>query len=261
MSPRYANLTLEFRGLAALITIDRPHALNALDTATLEELDDALSEAADHDDIRALILTGAGSKAFVAGADIAQMREFTVAEAEDFSLHGQSVLDGLSGFPAPVIAAVNGYALGGGTEIAVACDLILCSANAVFGQPEVGLGVIPGFGGTQRLTRLVGPMRAREIVFTGRRIPAAEAVQIGLALRVVEGDVVEAAMELATVIARQGPVAVRLAKRAINENADAALATALAAERTLFAHCFATNDQDEGMAAFLEKRKAVFRGA
>jgi len=261
MSPRYANLTLEFRGLAALITIDRPHALNALNTATLEELDDALSEAADHDGLRALILTGAGSKAFVAGADIAEMREFTVAEAEDFALHGQTVLDGIEAFPAPVIAAVNGFALGGGTEIALACDLILCSSNAVFGQPEVSLGVIPGFGGTQRLSRLVGPMRAREIVLTGRRIPAEEAVRIGLALRVVEGDVVEAAMEMATVIARQGPVAVRLAKRSINENADSALATALAAERTLFACCFATGDQDEGMAAFLEKRKAVFKGA
>lgn len=262
MAGRYDNISLEFRGLAALITIDRPKALNALNMATLDELDDALVEVASREGVRALIITGSGDKAFVAGADISEMREMTPVEAEDFALQGQAVLSAVESFPVPVIAAVNGFALGGGTELALACDLILCAPNAVFGQPEVRLGVIPGFGGTQRLPRLVGPQRAREIIFTGRQVTAREAVEIGLALRVVEGDdVVTAALELATLIARQGPVAVRLAKRSINENLDIALPVALAAERTLFAMCFATEDQDEGMAAFLEKRKAVFRGA
>ena len=259
---QFENIKLEDRGLAAIITIDRPKALNALNTATLDELADALAEAAGFEDLRALIITGSGHKAFVAGADISEMCEMSTVEAEDFALQGQEVFNGIEHFPAPVIAAVNGFALGGGTELAMACDLILCASNAVFGQPEVKLGVIPGFGGTQRLARLVGAMRAREIIFTGRNVPAAEAVDIGLALEVLpEGvDVVEAAMELATRIARVGPVAVRLAKRSINENVDSALPVALAAERTLFAMCMSTEDQSEGMDAFLNKRKAEFQG-
>ncbi len=262
MTSTYENISLEFRGLAAVITIDRPAALNALNTETLDELADALGEAASYEELRVLIITGSGDKAFIAGADIAEMAEMTSIEAEDFSLQGQEVLNGIEHFPAPVIAAVNGFALGGGTELAMACDLVLCSSNAVFGQPEVNLGVIPGFGGTQRLARLVGPMRAREIIFTGRNISATEAVEIGLALRVApEGTpVIEAAMELATRIARVGPVAVRLAKRAINENADSAMPVALAAERSLFAMCMSTDDQAEGMQAFLDKRKARFEG-
>jgi len=262
MPSQYQNLTLEFRGLAVIITINRPKALNALNSETLDELAEALSEAAEYEDLRTLIITGAGDKAFIAGADISEMCEMSCIEAEDFALQGQEILNGIEHFPAPVIAAVNGFALGGGTELAMACDLILCSSNAVFGQPEVKLGVIPGFGGTQRLARLVGAMRAREIIFTGRNVTAQEAVQIGLALKVLpEGqDVVEAAMELATQIARVGPVAVRLAKRAINENVDSALPVALAAERTLFAMCMSTEDQQEGMKAFLEKRKARFQG-
>ncbi len=258
----YENVTLEFRGPAAIITIDRPKALNALNSATLDDLAEALMEASGYEELRALIITGSGSKAFVAGADISEMSEMSSIDAEDFALHGQEVLNGIENFPAPVIAAVNGFALGGGTELAMACDLIICSHNAVFGQPEVKLGVIPGFGGTQRLARLVGPMRAREIIFTGRNIPAAEAVEIGLALKVLpEGEsVLEAAEALAGKIGRVGPVAVRLAKRAINENVDSALPVALAAERTLFAMCMSTEDQTEGMDAFLEKRKAKFQG-
>jgi enoyl-CoA hydratase len=258
----YENVTLELRGPAAIITINRPKALNALNSATLDDLADALMDASAYEDLRALIITGSGAKAFVAGADISEMSTMTAIEAEDFALQGQEVLNGIEHFPAPVIAAVNGFALGGGTELAMACDLILCSSNAVFGQPEVKLGVIPGFGGTQRLARLVGAMRAREIIFTGRNVSAAEAVEIGLALKVLpEGEsVLEAAEALAGKIARVGPVAVRLAKRAINENVDSALPVALAAERSLFAMCMSTDDQTEGMDAFLNKRKAEFQG-
>ncbi len=260
MAGRYQNITLEFRGLAAIITIDRPKALNALNAETLDELAEALVDAASYEELRVLVITGAGKKAFIAGADISAMAEFSCVEAEDFALQGQEVLNGIENFPAPVIAAVNGFALGGGTELAMACDLVICSPNAVFGQPEVKLGVIPGFGGTQRLARLVGAMRARELIFTGRNVSAEEAVEIGLALKIVQEDVVEAAFALATQIAGRGPVAVRLAKRAVNENIDAALPTALAAERTLFSVCFSTEDQSEGMVAFLKKRKAVFKG-
>lgn len=261
MGGAYENISLEYRGRAGLVIIDRPKALNALNSATLDELDDALAEACEREDLRALVITGAGDKAFVAGADISEMREMSCVEAEEFALQGQAVLNAIETFPTPVIAAVNGYALGGGTELALACDLVLCSPNAVFGQPEVKLGVIPGFGGTQRLARLVGPGYAREIIFTGRNISAEEAVRIGLALRISKDEPVEeAALALATRIARQGPVAVRLAKRAINENLDSALPTALAAERTLFSLCFSTEDQDEGMSAFLSKRRPVFSG-
>jgi enoyl-CoA hydratase len=236
----YENVTLELRGPAAIITINRPKALNALNSATLDDLADALMDASAYEDLRALIITGSGAKAFVAGADISEMSTMTAIEAEDFALQGQEVLNGIEHFPAPVIAAVNGFALGGGTELAMACDL----------------------GGTQRLARLVGAMRAREIIFTGRNVSAAEAVEIGLALKVLpEGEsVLEAAEALAGKIARVGPVAVRLAKRAINENVDSALPVALAAERSLFAMCMSTDDQTEGMDAFLNKRKAEFQG-
>ncbi len=257
----HENIRLEYRGHVALLTIDRPKVLNALNNATLDELLEALAEAATHEHLRALIITGAGDRAFIAGADISEMKDMSVLEAEEFAAQGQAVANAIEAFPTPVIAAVNGFALGGGTELALACDLILCSPSAVFGQPEVKLGVIPGFGGTQRLSRLVGAMVAREIIFTGRNVNAHEAVRIGLALRVVaDDDIVTAAMKLATIIARQGPVAVRLAKRAINENKDAQLSVGLASERTLFALCFNTRDQQEGMRAFLGKQKPVFKG-
>jgi enoyl-CoA hydratase len=257
----FDNVTLEYRGPAAIISINRPKALNALNSATLDDLADALMEASTYEELRALIITGTGPKAFVAGADISEMSSMSALDAEDFALQGQEVLNGIEHFPAPVIAAVNGFALGGGTELAMACDIILCSSNAVFGQPEVKLGVIPGFGGTQRLTRLVGRQRARELCYTGRVVKAAEAVEIGLALKVVEGDVVEAALALAAEISANGPYAVQLAKRAINQGADEELPAALAREATLFGLCFATHDQTEGMAAFLEKRDPEFTGA
>jgi len=253
------KLSFEDDGIA-LITLNRPKALNALNTAMVEELNEALDEVGMRSGLRALVLTGTGNRAFAAGADIAEMREFKPATATWFSEKGQRVFSRLESFPLPVIAAVNGFALGGGCELAMACDLILASKSAVFGQPEVKLGVIPGFGGSQRLTRLVGRQLAREICMTGRSIRADEAERIGLVLRVVDGDVVEAAYELARKIAANGPCAVSLCKRAINDGADLPMGAALAHEAQLFGACFATDDQAEGMSAFLEKRKADFKG-
>ncbi len=247
----------EVRGAVLLITIDRPKALNALNRQVLDELAAIL---ADVGDARALVLRGGGEKAFVAGADIASMVEMDTMQAHAFAAFGQGVVDRLEALPIPTIAAVNGFALGGGCELAMACDLILASRTAVFGQPEVKLGVIPGFGGTQRLVRAVGSQRARELVFTGRNVKAEEAVQLGLALRVCD-DVVAEAIALAEQIAANGPIAVRLCKRAILDNDGQALSAALVSERQLFALCFATVDQKEGMAAFLARRKAEFLGA
>lgn len=245
----------------AILTIDRPAALNALNQEVIEALDTALSELEAAGDVRAVILRGAGDKAFAAGADIAAMRDLDPVAAERFAWRGQHVLARIAGLPFAVIAAVQGFALGGGCELAMACDLLIAGPKAKFGQPEVNLGVIPGFGGTQRLLRRVGLSNALDLCLTGRVIGAQEALRMGLVSQVVEGDVFETAMQLATTIATKGPVAVQLCKRAIHENADADLQAATAAERTLFGLCFATADQKEGMAAFLEKRPAVFQGS
>jgi len=253
----YEHLRLSFDGHAATITLDRP-PVNALNMALVRELGAAAAEIG-ASDARAVILTGAG-KFFVAGADIGEMRDYSAQQATAFAREGQRVLAALEALPQPVIAAVNGFALGGGCELAMACDLILAGPRAVFGQPEVKLGVIPGFGGTQRLARLVGRQVARELCYTGRLVKAQEAAALGLALRVTDGDVVAAAGELADAIAANGPAAVGLAKRAINEGADLDLASGLAAEATLFGLCFATDDQTEGMSAFLEKRSVNFTG-
>jgi enoyl-CoA hydratase len=246
----------ERRGHVVLLKIDRPKALNALNSQVLQDLDAALN---DLGDARALVITGAGEKAFVAGADISEMQAFSATEALEFAARGQEVLNRLEALPIPTIAAVNGFALGGGCELAMACDMILASRTALFGQPEVKLGVIPGFGGTQRLVRRVGAMRARELILSARNVKADEAVAIGLALRAVD-DVVTEALALAEQIANNGPVAVRLAKRAVVDSDGLDLRSGLAAERTLFALCFATEDQKEGMRAFLDKRKALFSG-
>jgi enoyl-CoA hydratase len=250
----------ERRGAVGILTINRPRALNALNREVLETLDALVAEHAQDDGLLALVLTGSG-KAFVAGADIAAMQRLTPVEAEAFARLGQDLGARMAALPMPVIAAVNGYALGGGCELAMSCDIVLAGARAKFGQPEVNLGVIPGFGGTQRLLRRVGVACAMDLCLTGRIIGAAEAVAIGIASRVVEGDVLEAAIEVAETIASKGPVAIRLAKRAIVENADTDLSVGLAAERTLFALCFSTTDQREGMSAFLEKRTANFTGS
>ncbi|MEQ1500783.1 MAG: enoyl-CoA hydratase-related protein [Myxococcota bacterium] len=250
----------ERRGVIELVVIDRPAKLNAIDQSVLDGLDAAIDALAGDRELRAVVLTGAGEKAFVAGADIAAMQNLSAAEAEQFAGRGQRILDRLSALPVPVIAAVNGFALGGGCELAMACDLVIAAQKAKFGQPEVKLGVIPGFGGTQRLVRRVGWSAALDLCLTARVIGAEEALRMGLCSRVVEGDVVEAALAIGAEIAKLGPVALRLCKRAIHENADSALASAQAAERTLFGLCFATADQREGMAAFVEGRQPVFGG-
>ena len=246
-------------GDVGVIRLNRPAALNALNYALVAELDGLLVELAGTG-LRALIVTGAGNRAFAAGADIAEMSGYTALQAEHFARAGQAVLGRLERFPAPTIAAVSGFALGGGCELAMCCDLILAGANAVFGQPEVKLGVIPGFGGTQRLVRRVGRQRALELMMTGRNVKAEEAATIGLALQVVSEDVVEAAVNLARRIASNGPAAVRFVKRVVHETDRLDIDAGLAAEASLFALCFATDDQTEGMAAFLAKRAANFTG-
>jgi enoyl-CoA hydratase len=255
-----ARVLRERRGAVAILTLNRPRALNALNAALLDALGEALDDLEGDEGLRAVVITGAG-KAFVAGADISQMAEYDPILAETFAERGQRLLNRLAAFPVPIIAAVNGFALGGGCELAMACDIVLAGEYARFGQPEVKLGVIPGFGGTQRLVRRVGLTRALDLCLTGRMVGADEAVTMGLAARKIAGDVVEGALEVAREIEGNGPVAVRLAKRAIHENCDGDLEAGLAAERTLFALCFATTDQSEGMEAFLEKRSAHFTGS
>jgi enoyl-CoA hydratase len=259
MSEQTVRLSIE--GYTATITVDRPKALNALNTATLEQLEEALASVAQKAEVRGLIVTGAGEKAFVAGADIAEMMNLTMEQSLAFAARGHRVFDALERLHCPTLAAVNGFALGGGCELALACDLIYAADNAKFGLPEVGLAIIPGFGGTQRLTRLVGRARAKELIFTGDMVDAAQAKEMGLAL-----DVIPAAQLLtycrAVVgrIAKKGPLAVALAKRVIARGADVTLAAGNQFEREAFAELFPSADRKEGMTAFLEKRPANFRG-
>jgi enoyl-CoA hydratase len=253
------HLEFEARDGVGIIRLNRPKALNALNSELVSELDVLLREQWEQG-LSALVLTGAGEKSFAAGADISEMVGYTAVQAESYARQGQRSLRLLEEFPAPTIAAVNGFALGGGCELAMCCDIILASENALFGQPEVKLAVTPGFGGTQRLVRRVGRQRALELMMTGRNVGAQEAVAMGLALEVVEGDVVEAALKLAGKIARNGPIAVRLVKRAVQETDRLDIEAGLAAEASLFGLCFATEDQTEGMKAFLDKRRAAFQG-
>lgn len=248
-------ITYEVEGQIGIITINRPKALNALNSAVLDELDKTL-DAVDQEAIRCLILTGAGEKSFVAGADIGEMSTLTKAEGEAFGKKGNDVLRKLETFPIPVIAAVNGFALGGGCEISMSCDIRICSENAVFGQPEVGLGITPGFGGTQRLARIVGTGKAKEMIYGARNIKAEEAYRIGLVNNVYPAEeLMPAAKKLASTIARNAPIAVRNCKRAINEGIQVDMDQAIVIEEKLFGSCFETCDQKEGMNAFLEKRK------
>ncbi|MCA9526262.1 MAG: enoyl-CoA hydratase/isomerase family protein [Myxococcales bacterium] len=246
----------------AWMEIHRPKAMNALTQAVLTELEvEIASLAADLADLRVVVLTGAGEKAFVAGADIREMATMTPAEAAAFSALGHRVLGALEALPVPVIAAVNGFALGGGCELALACDLVYAAENARFGQPEVKLGLIPGFGGTQRLARRIGPMRALDLVVTGRMVGAAEARSLGLCLDVFPADELKSRVQtIAEGIAAMGPVAVRAAKATQARGLDGPLATGNALERDAFALLFATSDAREGMAAFTEKRDPVFQG-
>jgi len=256
----YQNLLVEV-GPVSTVTVNRPKVLNALDDTTLRELTDAFLALASDPAVRCVILTGAGEKAFVAGADIAAMTEMGAEEGQAFAERGHRLSAVMEGAPMPILAAVNGFALGGGLELALDCDFLLASSNARLGFPEVGLGVIPGLGGTQRLARLVGVGRARELVYTGNVIDAAEAHRIGLVNTVTEpGAVVAAARAVADKIATGGPLAVAAAKRALREAADLPLAEGLALEARLFGGLFATADQKEGMRAFAQKRPPTFQG-
>ena len=259
----YQNITLEQPEAGIfLLTLSRPQALNALNSATLDELTQVIAQVAADPSARVLLVTGAGEKAFVAGADISEMQNFTPHEARAFSAKGMGVMHALETLPVPVIALVNGYALGGGCELALACDWILASENAVFGQPEVNLGIPPGFGGTQRLTRLVGRAMALELLTTGRQIKADEALRIGLANHVYPArELMAKGLEVACLIAAKGPVAVRFAKEAAQRGGNLGLTDACALETSLFALACATADQKEGMRAFLEKRASKFQRA
>lgn len=245
----------EQNGAVGKITINREKALNALNSTVLEELDKTLN-AVNLDEVRCLILTGAGAKSFVAGADIGEMSALTKAEGETFGKKGNDVFRKLEVFPIPVIAAINGFALGGGCEIAMSCDIRICSDNAIFGQPEVGLGITPGFGGTQRLARLVGAGMAKQMIYSARNIKADEAFRIGLVNAVyTQEELLPAAEKMAAGIAKNAPIAVRNCKKAINEGLDADMDQAIVIEEKLFGDCFESYDQKEGMTAFLEKRK------
>ncbi len=241
----------EVEGMVGTITINRPRALNALNSQVLEELDATL-DAVDLDAVRCLILTGAGEKSFVAGADIGEMSTLTKAEAEAFGKKGNDIFLKIESFPIPVICAVNGFALGGGCEISMSCDIRICSENAVFGQPEVGLGITPGFGGTQRLARLVSPGMAKQLIYTARNIKAAEAYRIGLVNAVYPlEELLPAAQKMAAGIAMQAPIAVRGCKKAINEGLQVSIDEGVAIEEKIFGDCFETEDQRAGMGNFL----------
>lgn len=254
------HLLLELSEGIATVTINRPAAMNAMTAATLEELEGAVGDIVRNPEIRVAILTGSGTKAFVAGADIAVMRDMTSTQARDLALQAHRIYAAIEQSPKPFIAAVNGYALGGGCELAMACDIRIAAETAKFGQPEITIGILPGFGGTQRLPRLVGRGRALELILTGEMIDAREALRIGLVNRVVAPEELPAeARKLAGKIAAKGLVALRLCKEAVGNGLEMDLTRACAYEAELFGGSFATGDQKEGMSAFLEKRPAVFR--
>lgn len=238
----------------AVLTINREKALNALNSQVLDELSQTI-DAIDLNTVRALIITGAGEKSFVAGADIGEMSSLSKAEGEAFGKKGNDVFRKIETLPIPVIAAVNGFALGGGCELSMSCDIRICAESAVFGQPEVGLGITPGFGGTQRLARLVGPGMAKQMIYTARNIKADEAYRIGLVNAVYPAEELMAAAEkLAGQIAAQAPIAVRNCKKAVNDGLQVSIDEALVIEEKLFGDCFATRDQQAGMGNFLKKK-------
>ena len=257
----FNNLLIEKDADIAIVTINRPKALNALNAETLSELGTAFDALAQDDCVKVIILTGAGDKAFVAGADISFMQNMNAIEGRNFALLGQQVFSKIENLPKPVIAAINGFALGGGCELAMACDIRIASEKGKFGQPEVNLGVIPGFAGTQRLPRLVGKGIAKELLYTGDMFGADVAFRIGLVNKVVPVAVLlDSAKELAKKIASKGALAIRLCKEAVNEGLEMEVEKAYAHEANLFGLCFATEDQKEGMSAFLEKRAPQFKG-
>ena len=250
-----AFVTTEVKGAVEVITIDRPQALNALNPEVLADLRAAF-EAVDLKSIRCIVLTGSGEKSFVAGADIGAMSTMTKAEGEAFSKLGNDLFLQIESFPIPVIAAVNGFALGGGNELAMSCDIRVCSDNAMFGQPEVGLGITPGFGGTQRLARLVGMGMAKQLVYSAFNVKADEALRIGLVNAVYpQAELMDNVLKLAAKIASNAPIAVRHCKQAMNEGIELPIDKAVAVEEKLFGECFETHDQKEGMGCFLSKEK------
>jgi len=257
----YKNILLSFEGEIGILAINRPKALNALNIETLRDIQMGIQEAKDCSEMKVLILTGSGEKAFVAGADIAEMKGMNSIEALNFSKLGHLTLKMIQDLDRPVIAAVNGYALGGGTEIAVACDFIYASENARFGLPEVTLGIFPGFGGTQRLPRLIGKGKAKELILTGKMITAQEAYQMGIVNRVFPPtSLMVETKKVALQIAANGAVGVRLAKMAMDTGFNMDLTEACSLESYAFSLGFTTEDQKEGMTAFIEKRKPNFKG-
>lgn len=255
----YTFLKIEQNGPITILTISAPKSLNALNSNILNELNQALDEL--DRNTRALIITGDGEKSFVAGADISEMAGLNEAEGFAFGKRGADVFRKIETLTIPVIAAVNGFALGGGCELAMACDIRICSDNARFGQPEVGLGIIPGFSGTYRLAKLVGMGMAKQLIYTGKNIKADEALRIGLVNAVYpQAELMPAALQMAESICANAPVAVAYAKKCINEEYDLPADEAVAFENKLFGKCFATEDQKAGMQAFLTKGKATFQG-
>ena len=252
----YENIIYELQGNIALITFNRPKALNALNGALIDELSDALDSVANEKDAKVLILTGAGDKSFVAGADITELATFNVLQAKLFSEKGHAAIFKLQNLPMPVIAAVNGFALGGGSEIALACDFIYASDNARFGLPEITLGIIPGFGGTQRLPRLIGQNAAKELIFTGKMISAEEAKTLVCSA----DELMDEVQKTARAIASRGRVSLRAAKQAVNRGMNVDIVTGCQIEVEAFALCMSSPDAKEGTTAFLEKRKAAFKG-
>lgn len=250
-----AFVELEHKGDIAILTINRPEALNALNDEVISQLDKVL-DSIDPAAVRCMIVTGAGEKAFVAGADIAQMSGLTKKEGEAFGKLGNDVFRKLETLPIPTIAAVNGFALGGGCELCMCCDIRLCAETAVFGQPEVGLGITPGFGGTQRMARLIGQGKAKELIYTARNMKAPEALACGLVQAVYPlADLMEAAEKMASRIAGNAPIAVRACKKAVNDGLQLDMDQAIVVEERLFGDCFETKDQVNAMTAFVEKRK------
>ena len=244
----------EVKDKIAVVTINRPEALNALNSQVLDDLAAAF-DSIDVNVVRAVVLTGAGEKSFVAGADIGEMSTLSKAEGEAFGKKGNDIFRKIEQFPIPVIAAINGFALGGGCEISMSCDIRICSENAMFGQPEVGLGITPGFGGTQRLARLIGAGMAKQLIYTARNIKADEAYRIGLVNAVYpQEELLAAAEKMASQIAANAPIAVRACKKAINDGLQTDIDAALVIEEKLFGSCFETEDQKEGMANFLRKK-------
>lgn len=241
-----------------ILKISCPNSLNALNSNVLNEMDTCISSLPA--EVRVLIITGDGSRAFVAGADISEMRDFNAAQGLEFGKLGSALFKKIEDLQIPVIAAVNGFALGGGCELALACDIRIASKNAKFGQPEVGLGIIPGFSGTYRLPKIVGQGLAKEMIYTGKAINATEALRIGLVNKVVDQDeLMDEALTLARKITNNAPIAVRFAKKCINDNYDLNAKEAISLENKLFSECFSSDDQKEGMNAFLNKEKPLFK--